>query len=103
MNKLREYILCAAIWFDDGKKYCLQPNNIKTGVVLCGHRHGSIYSQIGRLVSDRQKVGLHEKEQGFLTSHNRFVDRKEAFIIATNNNQVLPGHRGDKLFSEDLY
>jgi hypothetical protein len=47
----KEYILCAAIWFDDGKEYRLQPKNITTGLVLCGWRHGCIFPQIGGLVN----------------------------------------------------
>mgnify|MGYP000115640166 CR=1 FL=1 len=102
MDKLQEYILCAAIWFDDGKKYPLQPFNIETGLVLCGWRHGCIYPQIGGLVTERHKLGIYEKEQGFLTSKNRFVDRYEAMEIAKKQNQVSSTY-SKTLFSEDLY
>ena len=99
--KTTEYILCAAIWFDDGKEYRLQPTNVSSGLVLCAWRHGCVFPQIGGLVGERQKLGIFEKEQGFLTSHNRFVGRKEAAEIAFREGQV------DKLlpilFSEDLY
>jgi hypothetical protein len=97
----REYILCAAIWFDDGKEYKLQPTNIKTGLVLCGWRHGCIFPQIGGLVRERQELGIFEKEQGFLTSNNRFVDRTEAAKIAIECKQVQK--ETEYLFSEDLY
>lgn len=97
----KEYILCAAIWFDDGKKYAHQPKNINTGLVLCGWRHGCIFPQIGGLVGERQQLGIYEKDQGFLTSHNRFVDRKEAAKIAVDNNQCDSDNTF--LFSEDLY
>ena len=99
--KTTEYILCAAIWFDDGKEYRLQPYNVTSGIVFCGWRHGCIFAQIGGTVSDRHELGIFEKEQGFLTSHNRFVGRKEAAEIAFREGQVdklLP-----RLFSEDLY
>ena len=100
-----ERILCAAIWFDDGKEYAHQPKNISTGIVLCGWRHGCIFPQIGGLVKERQELGIHEKEQGFLTSLNRFVDRKKAFKIALKENQIidLNNTRGNRLYSEDLY
>lgn len=55
-----EYILCAATWFDDGKKYQHQPKNIKTGLVLCGFGHHAAFQQIGGLVGERQKLGIHE-------------------------------------------
>ena len=34
-----ERILCAAIWYNDGKKHVHQPINIETGFVICGRRH----------------------------------------------------------------
>jgi len=96
-----EYILCAAIWFDDGKEYLLQPKNITTGMVLCGWRHGCIFPQIGGLVADRQKLGIFEKEQGFLTNKNRFVGRKEGGRIAFDSGQTK--ELKETLYSEDLY
>lgn len=97
----KEYILCAAIWFDDGKKYAHQPFNVTHGLVLCGWRHGCIFPQIGGLVSERQKLGIFEKEQGFLTNLNRFVDREEGAEIAFAADQTKEKLR--TLFSEDLY
>lgn len=96
-----EYILCAAIWFDDGKHYLNQPNNITTGLVLCGWRHGCIFPQIGGLVRERQQLGIFEKEQGFLTSKNRFVGREEAAKIAYEQKQTQ--ELKQTLYSEDLY
>lgn len=97
----KEYILCAAIWFDDGKEYHNQPKNITTGLVLCGWRHGSIFPQIGGLVKERQELGIFEKEQGFLTNLNRFVDRVEGAKIAFDSGQTK--ELKSYLFSEDLY
>ena len=102
----KEYILCAAIWFDDGKKYNLQPYNIESGLVLCGWRHGCIFPQIGGLVKERQELGIYEKEQGFLTNKNRFVGRLEASQIAIKSGQVMEQsliNPSIGLFSEDLY
>jgi hypothetical protein len=96
-----EYILCAAIWFDDGKFYEHQPINIPSGIVLCGWRHGCIFPQIGGLVSERQQLGIHEKEQGFVTNKNRFVDRKEGRKIAFESGQT--DEETGQLFSEDLW
>lgn len=98
---MEEYILCAAIWFDDGKEYRLQPQNITSGLVLCGWRHGCIFPQIGGLVKERQELGIFEKEQGFLTNKNRFVGREEAGKIAYKAGQTSELKK--YLFSEDLY
>ena len=99
-------ILCAAIWFDDGKVHAHQPKNVASGLVLCGWRHGCIFAQIGGLVGERQQLGIYEKEQGFLTSDNRFVGRNEAAKIAQESYQV----KWDdvdwdtvQLYSEDIY
>lgn len=97
----KEYILCAATWFDDGKEYAHQPKNIPTGLVFCGWRHGCIFPQIGGSVKERQELGIYEKEQGFLTSKNRFVDREEAAKIAFERKQITKNIK--TLYSEDLY
>jgi hypothetical protein len=96
-----EYILCAAIWFDDGEQYEHQPKNITTGLVFCGYRHGCIFQQIGGTMGERKQLGIYEKEQGFLTNRNRFVDREEAAKIALQANQIAEPLL--RLFSEDLY
>ncbi len=101
LNKKIEYILCAAIWFDDDKEYLHQPKNITSGLVLCGWRHGCIFPQIGGLVKERQELGIYEKEQGFLTNLNRFVDRSEGAYIAFYAKQIKEPK--ETLFSEDLY
>lgn len=97
----KEYILCSAIHFDDGKKYEHQPKNIESGLIFCGLRHCSIFPQIGGTVGERQLLGIYQKAQGFLTNKNRFVGREEAGIIAFEAKQT------DKLLtrlhSEDLY
>lgn len=102
----QEYILCAAIWFDDGKEYLFQPLNIKTGKVFCALRHNVIYELIGGTVKERQDNGLFEKEQGFLTSENRFVNRNDGAKIARDANQInWTNVNWDTtlLYSEDLY
>lgn len=81
-------ILCAAIWFDDGKPYANQPRNIPTGVVLCGYGHASVFAQTQTNVAGRHALGIYEKEQGFLTTENTFVGRKEAAQIALEAGQI---------------
>lgn len=113
MQEKKEYILCAAIHYVQKytnvspRQNCYtvagSPINIETGYVLCGFRHDNIiklnYSLGGETTTSKNSV------QGFLTSKNRFVDRKEALKIALAANQVLDisNLRGEILFSEDLY
>lgn len=97
-----ERILCAAIHFDDGKEHERQPLNIKRGFVLCGLRHGNCFGSVQNY--EALKLRGIEETQGFLTSSGRFVDRKEAWLIAIEQNQIAsePTRHGI-LFSEDLY
>jgi len=97
----KEFILCAATWFDDGLIHAHQPKNISTGLVFCGFGHHTIFQQIGGTVGERKNLAIFEKEQGFLTSHNRFVSREEAAIIAFEQKQI--DKIKSKLYSEDLY
>jgi len=102
-NEKEEYILCAAIWLKSDEKHEHQPRNIDSGVVVCGRRHHNCFITAWALCDDKSKYS--EKKgnvvQGFLTSKNRFVDRKEAAIIAVANGQSC--RETDLLFSEDLY
>jgi len=99
-----ERILCAAIWYNDGKKHVHQPINIETGFVICGRRH---HNCIG--IADIFGLKITRKDvQGFLTSKDRFVDRKEAVPIARSADQIIEPHLqksidDEILFSEDLY
>ena len=101
-----ERILCAAIHFDDGKKYDLQPHNIDTGIVICGWRHPNCFAVYRALCPNRafakQRVmaGLIEM-QGFVTTTGRFVDRMMAADIARTAGQIVGRRR--MLMSEDLY
>jgi hypothetical protein len=99
------YIICAAIWFKDGNKYSHQPRNIDSGIVVCGRRHHNCFLTAFELNGGKCIDGLNETNkkavQGFLTSDDRFVDRKEAGVIAFKagqNNRLK-----ERLFSEDLY
>jgi len=99
-----EYILCAAIWYKKFPSTVYGPCNVAKGVVLCGHRHADIIHQHVSLMQKRQSdMGSHV--QGFLTSHNRFLNREEALQVALAANQVkdLNAVRGESLYSEDLY
>jgi hypothetical protein len=103
-----ERILCAAIHYDDKVNYDYSPQGINTGFVICGYRHNNCIEILKVIYKESSNVpkGLVRKSvQGFLTSKNRFVTRKEAFKIFFPE----PGHKqpfdslNDELFSEDLY
>lgn len=110
MNK--EYILCAAVWYSDLElsKYPTIPKeqylpiNIDRGIVFCGHRHIQCIRQMNIITGLKQHEAGNEV-QGFLTSKNRFVDRKEAAIIASEMKQLITEGvtSVSRLYSEDLY
>lgn len=93
---MKEKILCASVNYN--------------GTIICGHRHGDCYDVLKNLLGLTTSEELPGREhQGFLTSDNRFVDRKEAWIIAKENNQIKFGldasENGEEsiLISENLY
>jgi hypothetical protein len=100
-----EYILCAAIWYKDLKTAKYLPVNTDKGVVVCGHRHAhcimTTLATTGLRTVGNAEDGVGDHVQGFLTSDNRFVDRKEARKIAYQAGQTDKTD-GD-LYSEDIY
>lgn len=85
---MKEICICAAI-------LC------KNGQIIRGHRHGDCLRNMYY-----REVKLKEKEQGFITSHNRFVGREEGRKL--QDEAGIPsadpeGYKGNTLFSEDLY
>ena len=96
------YIICAAIWFNDGKKHKHQPRNIDSGFVVAGRRHHNVFLTVADIKDVQYKdYGYSENIQGFLTSDDRFVNRKEAGQIAFDAGQTAK--LTECLFSEDLY
>ena len=98
MIKKQEYILCAAIYYNTIDSYVHQPKNIQTGYVVCGRRHHNCI-MLNAVLSGRKTT--ENDIQGFLTSQNRFVDRKEAANIAYKAGQIKD--IVDCLISVDLY
>ena len=86
MENKPEYILCAAIHYDNGIKY-FNNDELK-------YKYGWADDSLTRC----------ETTQGFLTSKGRFVNREEALEIARAAGQVGDdaGYK-KQLFSEDLY
>ena len=108
----KEYIICAANYYDDGKERIFKPKNITTGFVICGRRHHNCISMFAEMVGfpySKEAQELHNKEiQGFLTNTDRFVNRKEAYRIAHDADQIIGPNKGYSensigLTSEDLY
>jgi hypothetical protein len=88
-----EVCICAAI-------------RMVNGEVWRGHRHDDCIATAGKAGATRAEIA--GAEQGFITSHNRFVGRKEAARIQAVAGIVSPDSgwipRPDReLFSEDLY
>lgn len=85
-----EIVICAAIKTQDGQ-------------IIRGNRH----SDAIRTAIERGLIlARGECSQGFITSLNRYVDRKEARKIqerAGVPSAAKGGYRLDILFSEDLY
>lgn len=95
-----ERIICAAIHFDDGvPEHPHQPKGIETGYVVAGRRHHNCFSIHAILTAKKKFNG--KITQGFITSHDRFVDRSEAGTIAYTALQTE--EITNCLFSEDLY
>jgi hypothetical protein len=123
MNKFPERILCAAIWYDIEPKEIFKAIQYKykgkIGIVISGYRHGHCMYLFNTIIehikpeiafkgdgdnTEYNKITGGHVHQGFLTSHNRFIDRKEAMIIAKKKEQVVRITGDDEtLFSEDLY
>ena len=100
MSDKKEYILCAAIHYDNGIEYVHQPKNIYSGIVVCGRRHHNCFTILFNMFNE-DDYSKKNTTQGFLTNTDLFVDRKEAAQIAFEAGQI--GHVTKSLFSEDLY
>lgn len=100
-NGKPEYVMCAANWIDDGIDYTFKPYNIDKGRCFSGHRH----SQIFELTKDIYPYSEWDKltVQGFLTTKNRFLNRKEALKLVKQNGQLTKPLIGGVLTSEDLW
>jgi hypothetical protein len=98
-----ERILCSAIWYKSQQHLpsVYEVINAPTGVVLCGYRHHKIIGQCLSLTGKSQ-VEMGESVEGFLTSKNRFLNRKDAAKLHIQNGGKLT-YSDSELFSEDLY
>lgn len=87
-----ETIICAAIQLPDGR-------------VIRGHRHADCIHTMERMRIETRHTA---SQEGFVTSLNRFVGRKEGcgIQIRAGIPSILPLHDAylnGELYSEDLY
>jgi hypothetical protein len=101
MEEKKVYVICAAIHFKAAPTAMHLPKNIEKGVVIGGWRHHNCFSTYAALSGNRTPLDYEPAVQGFLTSDDRFVDRREAAKIALAAGQVKEELK--VLFSEDLY
>jgi hypothetical protein len=79
-------------------------------IVSAAIRVGSVIVSVerpgrhGDCINFLHGLGVDHRDQGFLTSHGRFVDRREAALIAIDRGQGAPRLIcNGNLFSEDLW
>jgi len=96
--KNKPYILCAAIHWVDGPTSEHLPKNLKKGLVICGRRHHNCFSTLFAFDLDYDKS---EINQGFISSDDRFLTRKQAAKMAFKFGQI--DKPANCLVSEDLY
>jgi len=103
IDNSKEYIICSAIWYPTLDTDIHNPKNIKTGMVVCGRRHHNVISVMAKL-GVRTATANHT--QGFMTSHNRFLDREESAKLAIEIKQIERTPDQEEiptLVSEELY
>lgn len=111
-----EMVICSAIWYKDESKLPLQdleglrlrgfqPYNVDQGVVVTGWRHPNIiqlfHSLTGLRTVTNGEDSCGEYVQGFLSSHNRFLTRAQAGVMAYMRGQTKTLIKS--LTSEDIY
>lgn len=102
MKSDAEYVLCAAIHYDDGVVRAHPPRNLTTGITMSGWRHYNCFVLLSAAFPDHEYCRYSDKVvQGFLTSKGNFLDRQEAGALAFTSGQILEPIT--RLFSEDVW
>ena len=95
----------------DGKdipEYILGSSMIHNGIVYSAMAPGR-HHHVHRLITHLKRKGNDdlermERNMGFITSHGRHLDRKEALLVAVNAKQLIDKTGAmDELFSEDVW
>jgi hypothetical protein len=98
MTAPRRRVVCAAIRAADGE-------------LLLGIRHYSadMHRQIEARRDGAKFKHRHDEDQGFVDQHGTWMDRHEAYYVATEAGQIMRGEacghdlNGPKLYSEGIY
>ena len=89
-----EKIVCACIKYK--KKHHLFYNYV------FGNSHSECIRRFVELDLPVVKRNMDKEKQGFWTTNNRFVERKEAKEIALKAGQISSNYNKDILYSEDI-
>lgn len=96
-------IVCAAIRFN------VSDAAGSRQIIVVGPRHfdGVMRPEVRMLKANADAFGMNveEESQGFIDQFGRYYDRKEAWVIANANGQIIRRVGGDTetLYSENLY
>lgn len=116
IDNSKEYIICSAIWFDDGDEtHSHLPYNLKSGYVIYGRNHhhcyataASLFKKFGFDQDNKEDFEVYvngvsriEKISGFMTDRGNFVNRKEGARLAFEAGQI--DELKTKLYSEDIF
>jgi hypothetical protein len=120
LEEKTQFIIASAIWYQDVDTddylNLANPYNVDKGIVVVGRRHHNClhtFNAITKLRSVENEIG--HIIEGFLTSNNLFVDRREAAKIAFEAGQtatkikalfsehIFDNYVNGKLISEDSY
>lgn len=87
-------------------------NKLRDGRVVVGVRHWDDHMR-RQLEDYMSRMGktcdvplIHGEVQGFIDQFGAFYDRREAWLLAEKNGQIIwqgPGCDGPQLYSENLY
>ena len=80
---MKEQIICAAVKYDTGHAYPAM-EQYGTGFVIAGFEH-LIVKNVASIFRLRDDI---PRTEGFITTKNRFVDRREAAKIAYESGQI---------------
>ena len=92
---------------EETRRVVCAANKTKNGTVLLGARHWDTWMV---KQADLQGIRGGNEEQGFIDQYGNFLTRKEAWVIAKRQNQIMRyvGNQSsesvdDILWSENLY
>ena len=84
---------------------CSAIRSKETGLIICGARHHDsiMRAQVEACTMDRLEAK--QAEQGFIDQYGKFLTRKEALVIAKEQEQIRYRCGGDtvQLYSDNLY